>query len=132
MRCADGGPELCGSRAFRRGESRYGPQEADHRDLGRLQVGEAGELRREGSAVYLVALEFDDAAGGRRQAQAHLCRWRRAERTFETKFNALVVGLEEGAEREQRVMDSALGQIHKLNSISTAAFEESPLFVIIQ
>ena len=68
---------------------------ADHRDSGSLRAGEARELRREGSAVYVLSLDFDDpaAAGGRRQAQVYLCRWRSTEWTFETKINALVPGL---------------------------------------
>ena len=105
VRCADGLPQLAGSRAFRGAEGRHGAQEVDHRDLGRLRVGEAGELRRDGAAVYVLALGYDDpAGGGRREAQAHLCRWRAAERTFETKISALAAGLREGEEYELRVV----------------------------
>jgi hypothetical protein len=105
VRCAEGLPRLAGSRAFRRSESRYGGQEVDHRDLGQLRVGDAGELSRAGSAVYVLALEFEDpATRAPREAQAHLCGWRGEPRTFETKFNAVAVGLREGEEHELRVL----------------------------
>jgi len=104
VRCEDGLPKFSGSRAFKKFESRFVKQEIDWKALGELKIGEAGELDRRGCTVYELTIDFvEESTGLEAQALSFLCMWDSKQRTFQTKFNALFVGIEVGKEYTLRV-----------------------------
>jgi hypothetical protein len=71
-------------------------QEVDWRSLGELKIGDAGDLDRKESTVYEMTVEYmDEGTGLTCKAYSFLCNWDPEEHTFETKYNALFVGLVE-------------------------------------
>jgi len=107
VRCVQGYPRLNGSRAFKRAMSKFSPQEVDYRALGLLKIGQAGEMNRIGCTTYLFSLDYtEEFTGLRKDAHAYLCAWQPKSLRFETKFNAVAMGLVRDQDYDLRVVET--------------------------
>ena len=107
VRCMQGYPRLNGSRAFKRTMSKFSPQEVDYRALGLLKIGQAGEMNRIGCTTYLFSLDYtEEFTGLRKDAHTYLCAWQPKSLRFETKFNAVAMGLVRDHDYDFRVVET--------------------------
>ena len=106
VRCQQGFPRMNGSRAFKRVQTKFAPQEVDYRALGELKIGQAGELNRFGCTTYILALDYtEEFTGLEKKAHTYLCAWQPKSARFETKLNDKAVALVREQTYDFRVVD---------------------------